>query len=174
MSRAAKVASIDVIPLLAAAVQKFRSEGQSALDDLETELRRALDWIHHERKDYWAQELRRAGEVLIQARLKLQQAMVDSPRGRPRAVLHRREAGRGAGPTPRRHRRAESRGCPPLGRRDRPRRRRLPPRPHPIRHLARRRPFAGGRRPGPDERVACDLYFPGGAEPTVAVRAAAR
>jgi hypothetical protein len=76
MSQAAKVASIDVIPLLAAAVQKFRSEGQSALDDLETELRRALDWIHHERKDYWAQELRRAGEILIQARLKLQQAMV--------------------------------------------------------------------------------------------------
>jgi len=76
MSQAAKVASIDVLPLLAAALQKFRSEGQSALDDLETELRRALDWIHHERKDYWAQELRRAGEALIQARLKLQQAMV--------------------------------------------------------------------------------------------------
>jgi hypothetical protein len=76
MGRTAKVASIDVLPLLAAAVQKFRSEGQSAVDDLETELRRALDWIHHERKDHWAQEWRRANEALIQARLKLQQAMV--------------------------------------------------------------------------------------------------
>jgi hypothetical protein len=75
MSRTAKVSSIDVLPLLAAALQKFRSEGGGAMDDLETELRRALDWIHHERKDYWAQELRRAGEALIQARLQLQQAM---------------------------------------------------------------------------------------------------
>jgi hypothetical protein len=74
MARVAKVASIDVLPLLSAALQKFRSKGQSALDDLETELRRALEWIHHERKDYWTHELRRAGEALIQARLQLQQA----------------------------------------------------------------------------------------------------
>jgi hypothetical protein len=76
MGQVAKVTSIDVLPLLAAALQKFRSEGQSAMDDLETELRRALDWIHHDRKGYWAQELRRANEALIQARLQLQQAMV--------------------------------------------------------------------------------------------------
>ncbi len=75
MSRA-KVTSIDVLPLLSAAVQKFRSEGASAMDDLETELRRALDWIHHDRKDYWTQELHRANEALIQARLQLQQALV--------------------------------------------------------------------------------------------------
>jgi hypothetical protein len=76
MSRAAKVTSIDVLPLLAAGLQKFRSEGAGAMDDLETELRRALDWIHHDRKQYWAQELRRAAEALVQARLQLQQAMV--------------------------------------------------------------------------------------------------
>ena len=43
---------------------------------MEIELRRALDWIHHDRKEHWAQELRSAGEALIQARLKLQQAAV--------------------------------------------------------------------------------------------------
>ena len=32
------------------------------MDDLETELRRALEWIHHDRKEYWSQELHRANE----------------------------------------------------------------------------------------------------------------
>lgn len=45
MSRSAKVTSIDMLPLLAAALQKFRGEGMNALDDLETELRRLLEWI---------------------------------------------------------------------------------------------------------------------------------
>lgn len=75
MSRAARVTSIDVLPLLAAALQKFRSEGANALDDLENEVRRALEWIHHDRKEYWGQELRRAQEAVSQARLQLQQAM---------------------------------------------------------------------------------------------------
>ena len=94
-----------------------------------------------------------------------------APRGRPRAVLHRREAGRRAGPSPGCHGGTEDRGRPPLGGHDRPRGRRFPPRPHPIRHLVGRQRLAGGCRPGPDERVACDLYFPGGAERAVAARA---
>jgi hypothetical protein len=75
MSRTARVTSIDVLPLLAAALQKFRSEGAGAADDVESEVRRALEWIHHDRKDYWTQELRRAEEALNQARIALQQAM---------------------------------------------------------------------------------------------------
>ena len=75
MGRSARVTSIDVLPLLAAALQKFRSEGVGALDDLESEVRRALEWIHHDRKEYWAHELHRAQEALTQARLQLQQAM---------------------------------------------------------------------------------------------------
>lgn len=75
MSRQAKVASIDALPRLAAALAKFRSEGASAMEDFETELRRALEWIHIDRKNFWTQELRRAQESLIQARIQLQQAM---------------------------------------------------------------------------------------------------
>lgn len=74
MSRFARVASIDALPRLAAALAKFRSEGAGAMEDFESELRRALDWIHHDRKNYWTQELRRAQEALIQARIQLQQA----------------------------------------------------------------------------------------------------
>jgi hypothetical protein len=75
MSRFARVTSIDVLPLLAAALQKFRGEAASAVDDIESEVRHALEWIHHDRKEYWTQELHRAQEAVNQARLQLQQAL---------------------------------------------------------------------------------------------------
>jgi hypothetical protein len=75
MSPAARVTSIDVLPLLASALQKFRGEAANAVDDIEGEVRRALEWIHHDRKEYWAQESRRAQEAFNQARVSLQQAM---------------------------------------------------------------------------------------------------
>jgi hypothetical protein len=75
MTQSARVTSIDVLPLLAAALQKFRSEGASAVDDVANEVRRALEWIRHDQKDYWTTELRRAEDALSQARVQLQQAM---------------------------------------------------------------------------------------------------
>jgi hypothetical protein len=74
MGRAARVTSIDMLPLLAAALQKFRGQASGVLDDLEIEIRRILEWIHHDRKDYWERELHRAYEKLNQAQLRLQQA----------------------------------------------------------------------------------------------------
>ena len=76
MTRSAKVTSIDTLPLVAAALQKFRGESAVALDDLEIELRRIVEWIHHDRKQYWSKERDRAYENLTQARLQLQQARV--------------------------------------------------------------------------------------------------
>ncbi len=75
MSQSARVTSIDVLPLLAAALQKFRSEGAGAVDDVAAQVRRALEWIHHDRKDYWTTELRRSEDALSQARVQLQQAI---------------------------------------------------------------------------------------------------
>lgn len=74
MSRSARVTSIGVLQTMAAALQRFRSESASAVDDLDIEIRRALEWIHHDRKDYWALELRRSAEDVTHARLQLQQA----------------------------------------------------------------------------------------------------
>jgi hypothetical protein len=74
MSRFARVTSIDVLQTLASALQKFRGEATGALDDIDVELRRALEWIHHDRKDYWAHELRLSVENVSQARVQLQQA----------------------------------------------------------------------------------------------------
>lgn len=74
MARSAKVTSLDVLPLLTAALQKFRGESAAALDDLEIELRRITEWIHHDRKQFWTKECEKAYENLNQARLQLQQA----------------------------------------------------------------------------------------------------
>lgn len=76
MTRSAKVTSIDTLPLVTAALQKFRGESAVALDDLEIELRRIVEWIHHDRKQHWSKERDRAYENLTQARLQLQQARV--------------------------------------------------------------------------------------------------
>ena len=74
MSGYARVRSIDVLQITAAAVQKFRGDAARVLDEIDIEARRAEGWIHHDRKEYWARELRRSEDAVTQARLQLQQA----------------------------------------------------------------------------------------------------
>jgi len=74
MGKPARVTSIDVLPTLTAALEKFRGEARSVLDDLDIEIRRILEWIHSERKSYWDREVRKAQEELNRAKLSLQQA----------------------------------------------------------------------------------------------------
>lgn len=76
MSGPARVTSIAVLQTLATALARFRGEAANAMDDLEIELRRALEWIHSDRKDYWLHEARRASDAVTQARIQLQQAKV--------------------------------------------------------------------------------------------------
>ncbi len=76
MGRAARVTSIGVLDTTAVAMQRFRAEAAAVLDELQIQLQRALEWIRHDRKDYWAEELRRSWEGLSAARLQLQQAQV--------------------------------------------------------------------------------------------------
>lgn len=76
MGRFARITSIGVLQTTASALQRFRGEASGALDDLDIELRRILDWIHHDRKEYWDHELRRSFEMVSQARIQLQQARI--------------------------------------------------------------------------------------------------
>jgi hypothetical protein len=74
MGQTAQVRSIDVLPLIASGLIKFRAQCASALDDMEIELRRVQEWIGNERKEYWVRELNRAYEKLNHARVALHQA----------------------------------------------------------------------------------------------------
>ena len=76
MGRAARVTSIGVLDTTAVAIERFRAEAAAVLDELQIQTQRALEWIRHDRKDYWAEQQRRSWEGLSAARLQLQQAQV--------------------------------------------------------------------------------------------------
>ncbi len=59
---------------MAAAVDVFRAEAISALEGLDMDLRRALEWIHVDRREHWNGEVRRGWDRITQARIQLQQA----------------------------------------------------------------------------------------------------
>jgi hypothetical protein len=74
MGQPARVKSIDALDVIASALKTFRADSISALDDLDIELHRALEWIHHDRTDYWKREVRRAEDQVTEAKLQLKQA----------------------------------------------------------------------------------------------------
>ena len=76
MGRAAKVTSIDAVDAMTAAMVRFAEDAAAALSDLELELRRALEWIQHDRKMYWAQEVRNGWDRVAQARQELERHRV--------------------------------------------------------------------------------------------------
>jgi hypothetical protein len=74
MGQPARVKSIEALDVIASALKTFRGDSLSALDDLDIELHRALEWIHHDRTEYWKRELRRAEDKVTEAKLQLKQA----------------------------------------------------------------------------------------------------
>jgi hypothetical protein len=75
MSGSARIQSIDAVGLLAGALRRFAEESSTALIDLELELNRALQWIREDRRDYWADQVRRAWEKIDQARQELDRCL---------------------------------------------------------------------------------------------------
>jgi len=74
MARSAKVTSIDALQTFAGALRRFGHVASSALEELELELQRAVDWIQEDRKSYWKHELHRGWEQVAEARVNLQRA----------------------------------------------------------------------------------------------------
>jgi hypothetical protein len=74
MGRVAQVKSIDALQAMTAALACFHDDASSALDDLDMEIRRILQWISHDCGEYWRQEVRRARDRVTEARLQLENA----------------------------------------------------------------------------------------------------
>jgi exonuclease VII large subunit len=72
MSRFADVRAIEVVPVLAVALQKFGEEAATALTDLELEVNRAIQWISCDLKEYWTQQVRKAQQQVAEARINLE------------------------------------------------------------------------------------------------------
>jgi chromosome segregation ATPase len=75
MSGFAKVTSTEAVERLASALDAFKEEAVAALDSLELEVRRVLEWICHDRKDFWDQEVRRGWNRVAEARAELERRM---------------------------------------------------------------------------------------------------
>ena len=71
----ARLTRIDAVQDMATAVDAFRAAATAALEDLDMEIRRALDWIHHDRHEHWDHEVRRGWERVTQTRVELHQAI---------------------------------------------------------------------------------------------------
>jgi len=79
MGRLAKVTSIDVVEHFAAALNCFGEDAKTSLDGIEMEIRRALNWIQREQKDYWTQRIRRGWDEVNIARKELERKMMFYP-----------------------------------------------------------------------------------------------
>jgi hypothetical protein len=76
MSPGAKVRSIDAVEAMASSVTVFGDETSAALADLELEIRRAVEWIRHDRKLYWEKEVREGWDRVASARTELERCQV--------------------------------------------------------------------------------------------------
>jgi hypothetical protein len=85
MGQPAKVKSIDALQAMSAALKCFHDDSASALDELEMEIRRGLQWISQDCRQYWKQEHREARDSVTEARLQLENARmfrrIDEERG---------------------------------------------------------------------------------------------
>lgn len=74
MGTAAKITSTDAVRVFKVALQEYDAELRDAITQLLLEMRRAVDWLEHDRARYWPQEVRNASDALVQARSDLSRA----------------------------------------------------------------------------------------------------
>ena len=71
----AKVDSVAAIDTFRGALAKFEQRSQDSLESLGSELRRALDWLEHERPAYWKEQCRLASDAVHQAKRDLERCL---------------------------------------------------------------------------------------------------
>ena len=74
MSAPAQITSIEAVRQFKLALEEFQVEAREAVTQLLLEMRRAVDWIEHDRARYWPREMQRASDAVLQARNDLERA----------------------------------------------------------------------------------------------------
>lgn len=74
MARSAKLISIDAVRDMAVALINFGDEAIQALDELDINVRRSLDWIEQDRKQFWSHEIRRGWDRFGEAKAEYEKA----------------------------------------------------------------------------------------------------
>jgi hypothetical protein len=76
MAGKARVKSIDALQSMSAAVQCFKDDAASALDDLDMEIRRAVQWIGEDCRQYWKMEIHKSWDRVTEAKRELEHAQM--------------------------------------------------------------------------------------------------
>ena len=76
MSGPAQVRSTQAIEDFRLALAKFEQRVQSAVEGLDAQLRRAQDWVDHDRPSHWRRETRKAEDAVHQAKVELNRCLM--------------------------------------------------------------------------------------------------
>lgn len=68
MSEAANVRSLDALRDFKGALQQFEESASGALDALQQETFRAIDWFEHDRPSYWKHQVERGYNRVAESR----------------------------------------------------------------------------------------------------------
>lgn len=72
----AQVRSVDAIEAFRGALARFEQRAQDALQTLGSEVRRADDWLQHDRPSYWKEQIRLASDVVQKAKIDLERCLM--------------------------------------------------------------------------------------------------
>ncbi len=72
----ARVYSIESIEAFRTALQKFRQRVEDALVELDGQMRRAVDWIEHDRPAHWRKQAKAADDWIHEAKLNLERCLI--------------------------------------------------------------------------------------------------
>ncbi|MGW8255976.1 MAG: hypothetical protein ACWGMZ_00670 [Thermoguttaceae bacterium] len=76
MALPARVKSIDALQSMSAALECFSDGLHEALDELDMEVRRAVQFLNVDCREYWKMETRRSWDRVTEAKLQLERAMM--------------------------------------------------------------------------------------------------
>lgn len=89
--RTANVTSINAIRAVRTALLTFIDETSNAITSLELEARRPVEWLEHDRSQYWPREARKSSDLVSEARLALERCELTSTPGERRSCYEERK-----------------------------------------------------------------------------------
>jgi hypothetical protein len=92
MSGPAQVRSTQAIDALQASLARFQQRVQAALDALDAEIRRAADWVEHDRPSHWRNATHDAEDAVHQAKIELERCLLFSLAGERPACREQKAA----------------------------------------------------------------------------------
>jgi hypothetical protein len=72
MTGSANITSTDAVRAFQLALERYEADVRDSVSQMELELRRAVDWIEHDRAQYWPHQVRKASDAVAAARIDLE------------------------------------------------------------------------------------------------------